>query len=72
MACTLYSLIFIVSAYQPTVTVALKSLSHNRLAVPTKLTKTFLASRAFQNYAPKIWNDLPKHLHDLVRIYGVT
>jgi len=46
----------LLSAYQPTV--ALRSVGQNRLAVPTTFNWSVLASWVFQNYAPKIWNDL--------------
>jgi len=46
----------LLSAYQPTVT--LRSQRQNRLAVPTTLNRTVLASRVSQNYAPTIWNNL--------------
>jgi len=49
---------------------ALTSSGHNRLFVPTTLNRAVLASGGFQKCALKIWNDLPQHLHDLIRISG--
>jgi len=49
-------------------TVALRYSCQNRLAVPFTLSRTtILASRAFQNDAPKIWNVLPQLLRDMVQ-----
>jgi len=56
----------LLSAYRSTL--ALGFWGQNRLALPTTLNRTVLASRAYPNYAPRIWNDIPQHLHDFVRI----
>jgi len=58
----------LLSAYQSTI--ALRSSGQYRLVVPTTLNWTVLASSAFQNYAPKIWNSLPQHLRDIVQTSG--
>ena len=47
----------------------LRSAGSNRLVVPTTNNKTMLAGRAFQNYAPKLWNGLPSELRELANLY---
>jgi Reverse transcriptase (RNA-dependent DNA polymerase)/Endonuclease-reverse transcriptase len=44
---------------------ALRSSTENRLTVPMHNNKSALASRAFQNYAPKVWNALSSELREL-------
>jgi len=50
----------LLSVYEPTR--SLRSSGQNQLTVSTDFNKTVLACRAFQNYAPKLWNSLPKSL----------
>ena len=44
---------------------SLRSSNEHLLVVPGVNNKTVTASRAFQNYAPKLWNGLNKDLRNL-------
>ena len=50
----------LITEYKPIRT--LRSSSNNLLVVPSTQNNTILANRAFQNYAPKLWNSLPDNL----------
>ena len=39
---------------------------------PFKSNKTALAGRAFQNYAPRLWNGLPDDLRAIAALYAHT
>ena len=54
----------LISPYEPTR--ELRSSGANQLVIPTSNNTTTFACRAFQNYAPKLWNNLPTNLRDLV------
>jgi len=38
--------------------------------ISTNSNRTVLARRAYQNYAPRIWNNLPQHLRDMIHMSG--
>ena len=55
----------LLSAYEPTR--ALRSSGTNLLVIPSSNNKTALDGKAFQNYAPKLWNSLPERLRAIAQ-----
>ena len=53
----------LISVYKPSR--QLRSSNEHRLVLPSRDNRTVLAGRAFQNYAPKVWNSLSEDLRSL-------